>query len=91
MIFYYLTLIIKTVLIASNTTFIVIGIAIGTFIGISLSFGGFHLYRWNKNKKERKKAISIPRNSEHKNSSFFKTFVIIICKDVFSNNEKESI
>ncbi len=41
----------------------IIGIAIGTFIGgISLSFGAFFLYKWNQNKKGNKKATSTPEN-----------------------------
>jgi len=43
----------------------VIGITIGTFIGsISLVFCGVFLYKRNKNKKESKKVILIPRNEE---------------------------
>ena len=50
---------------SSNNIPIIIGIAIGTFLGgISLSFGGFFLYKWNKNKKRIKRAIPIPGNEE---------------------------
>jgi len=56
--------------ISSNNIPIIIGIAIGTFLGgISLSFGGFFLYKWNKNKKKNKRAIPIPGNEEVKDTN----------------------
>jgi len=46
---------------SSNNVPIVIGITIGTFISISLVFGGVFLYRRNKNKQRHRKSL-IPIN-----------------------------
>ncbi len=43
----------------------IIGAVIGSLIGIILlSYGGFVLYKWSKDKKENKKAITNPENGE---------------------------
>jgi len=53
-----------------NNKLIMIVIAIGAFIGgISLAFGGAFIYKWNKNKKENKRAIPISGNEVVKDTN----------------------
>ncbi len=46
-----------------NYKSIIIGAVVGSLIGgIFLSFGGFYLYKWNKNRKRQRQALPIPGN-----------------------------
>ncbi|GBB89583.1 hypothetical protein RclHR1_01630021 [Rhizophagus clarus] len=53
---------------SSNNQPAMIGAIIGSlFGGILLSFGGFFLYKWNKNKKKQKNIMPTPGNENHDN------------------------
>src|SRR6266542_5650286 len=65
--FYYLILVMLNNMYGQSNKTAIIGAVIGSLFGgiLLLSFGGFFLYKWNKNRQKQEDSTPIPRNKDN--------------------------